>query len=75
MSNGKKITIFLADGLPKGIRHVKIDQWSGKAACGKPDAVHGETLAEFGTFPKVPGLRLSSVCSLQSLVFSLSLGN
>jgi hypothetical protein len=30
---GKKITIFLNDGLPKGIREVGIDQWSGKAIC------------------------------------------
>ena len=31
---GKKITIYLAHELPKGIREVKIDQWSGKAICG-----------------------------------------
>lgn len=31
---GKKITIFLAEGLPKGLREVKIDQWSGKGICG-----------------------------------------
>jgi len=30
----KKITVFLSEGLPKGIREVKIDQWSGKAVCG-----------------------------------------
>ncbi len=34
MNTGKKITIFLSDGLPKGIREVKIDQWSGKCLCG-----------------------------------------
>jgi len=28
---GKKITLFLAEGLPKGIRRVRIDQWSGLA--------------------------------------------
>ncbi len=27
---GKKITLFLADGFSKGIKGVKIDQWSGK---------------------------------------------
>jgi len=30
----KKITVFLLEGLPKGIREVKIDQWSGRAICG-----------------------------------------
>lgn len=30
----KKITVFLSEGLPKGIREVKIDQWSGRAICG-----------------------------------------
>ena len=34
MSSGKKITIYLADGLPGGIREVKIDQWSGRGICG-----------------------------------------
>jgi len=29
----KKISIFLIDGLPKGIRSVRIDQWIGKAIC------------------------------------------
>lgn len=29
----KKITIFLIDGLPKGLRSVRIDQWIGKAIC------------------------------------------
>lgn len=29
----KKITIFLNDGLPKGLRSVRIDQWIGKAVC------------------------------------------
>jgi len=34
MINSKKITLFLRDGLPKGLRESKIDQWSGKAiAC------------------------------------------
>ncbi len=28
-----KITVFLIDGLPKGIRSVRIDQWIGKAIC------------------------------------------
>lgn len=30
---GKKITLFLIDELPKGIREVRIDQWVGKAVC------------------------------------------
>jgi hypothetical protein len=30
---GKKITLFLVDDLPKGIREVRIDQWVGKAVC------------------------------------------
>mgnify|MGYP001604069686 CR=1 FL=1 len=30
----KKIILFLNDGLPKGIREVSIDQWSGGALCG-----------------------------------------
>lgn len=29
----KKITLFLIDGLPKGLRSVRIDQWIGKAVC------------------------------------------
>lgn len=29
----KKITLFLIDGLPKGLRSVRIDQWIGKAIC------------------------------------------
>lgn len=29
----KKITIFLIDSLPKGLRSVRIDQWIGKAIC------------------------------------------
>lgn len=39
MSIGKKITIFLAAGLPKGVREVRIDQWSGKAVCGPRNAL------------------------------------
>ncbi|MGA2813274.1 MAG: GIY-YIG nuclease family protein [Candidatus Acidiferrum sp.] len=34
MNSSKKITIYLADGLPGGIREVKIDQWSGRGICG-----------------------------------------
>jgi len=34
MNAGKKITIYLAEGLPGGIREVKIDQWSGRGICG-----------------------------------------
>jgi hypothetical protein len=34
MSSGKKITVYLAEGLPGGIREVKIDQWSGRGICG-----------------------------------------
>lgn len=30
----KKIILFLNDGLPKGVREVTIDQWSGGAICG-----------------------------------------
>ncbi|MEI6221591.1 MAG: GIY-YIG nuclease family protein [bacterium] len=29
----KKITLFLIDDLPKGLRSVRIDQWIGKAIC------------------------------------------
>lgn len=36
---GKKITIFLATGLPKGVREIRIDQWSGKAICGPRNAL------------------------------------
>lgn len=39
MQSGKKITIYLASGLPKGVREVKIDQWSGKAICGPRNAL------------------------------------
>ncbi len=34
MVMSKKITLFLNDGLPKGIREISIDQWSGRAICG-----------------------------------------
>ena len=34
MTKGKKITLFLNDELPKGIREITIDQWSGCAICG-----------------------------------------
>jgi len=30
---GKKITLYLVDNLPKGLRSVRIDQWIGKATC------------------------------------------
>lgn len=46
--NGKKITIFLSTGLPKGIREVKIDQWSGKAVCGPRN-----TLKEIISLPEI----------------------
>lgn len=39
MISSKKITIFLATGLPKGVREVRIDQWSGKAICGPRNAL------------------------------------
>jgi len=29
----KKITLFLIDDLPKGLRSVRVDQWVGKAVC------------------------------------------
>ena len=31
--NSKKITIFLVEGLPRGVRELKIDQWSGRGVC------------------------------------------
>jgi hypothetical protein len=34
MAFGRKVTIYLADGAPSGIRHVEIANWSGQAiAC------------------------------------------
>ena len=34
MAFGRKLTIYLADGTPSGIRHVEIANWSGQAiAC------------------------------------------
>lgn len=48
MNQGKKITIFLTSGLPKGVREVKIDQWSGKAVCGPRNA-----LADIISLPEV----------------------
>ena len=39
MNAGKKFTIYLATGLPRGVREVKIDQWSGKAVCGPRNAL------------------------------------
>jgi len=34
MAFGRKVTIFLSDGAPSGIRHVEIANWSGQAiAC------------------------------------------
>lgn len=48
MNQGKKITIFLSAGLPKGVREVKIDQWSGKAICSPRN-----TLADIITLPEI----------------------
>lgn len=48
MNIGKKITIFLATGLPKGVREVRIDQWSGKAICGPRNA-----LSEIISLPEI----------------------
>ncbi|MBI2639490.1 MAG: GIY-YIG nuclease family protein [Candidatus Sungbacteria bacterium] len=48
MNQGKKITIFLAAGLPKGVREVRIDQWSGKAICGPRNALN-----EIITLPEI----------------------
>ncbi|MDP3726301.1 MAG: hypothetical protein Q8R36_03840 [bacterium] len=31
---GKKITVYLKEGLPRGVREVQIDGWLGKAVCG-----------------------------------------
>jgi hypothetical protein len=39
MNAGKKFTIYLATGLPRGVREVKIDQWSGEAICGPRNAL------------------------------------
>lgn len=42
MSNnsGKLINLFLNDGLPKGIREISIDQWSGKAITGPRNKIN-----------------------------------
>lgn len=36
----RKITIFLADGLPGGIREITIDQWSGRGLCSPRHRIH-----------------------------------
>jgi hypothetical protein len=33
MAEASKITVFLKDGLPRGIREISLDQWSGRALC------------------------------------------
>lgn len=48
MQKSKKITVFLNDGLPKGIREITIDQWSGRAICGPRNKIE--------EMSKVPGL-------------------
>ncbi len=48
MRTSKKITIFLSAGLPKGLREVKIDQWSGKSICGPRNALN-----EIITLPEI----------------------
>ncbi len=42
-TTGRKIIIFLKEGLPKGLREARIDQWSGKAICG-PRSKLGEII-------------------------------
>lgn len=65
----RKITLFLADGLPKGIQEVTIDQWSGRGLCAPrhridallstPELAEGAAVyfliggAEAGGLPKV----------------------
>lgn len=51
MNPGKKITIYLTNGLPKGVREVKVDQWNGKAICGPRNA-----LAEIVSLPEIDGV-------------------
>lgn len=48
MQNSKKITLFLNDGLPKGVREISIDQWSGRVICGPRNKIE--------EMSKVPGL-------------------
>ncbi len=38
-TSGRKLIIFLKEGLPKGLREARIDQWSGKAICGPRNKV------------------------------------
>lgn len=48
MAVPQKITVFLVAGLPRGLREVKIDQWSGKAICGPRNS-----LSEIVQLPEV----------------------
>jgi len=43
---GKKITLFLIDDLPKGLRSVRIDQWIGKAVCAPRGNIKGVDYSE-----------------------------
>jgi len=50
---GKKLTVYLANGIPTGIRHVEIANWSGQAiACPR------SRLKELGEWPEAsrPGV-------------------
>lgn len=42
----QKITLFLVDGLPKGVRYATINQWSGKVTAGPRNKLN-ETVAIF----------------------------
>lgn len=44
----KKITLFLIDGLPKGIRSVRIDQWIGKALCAPRGSIKKIDYSDIG---------------------------
>jgi hypothetical protein len=48
MNKSKKITLFLIDGLPKGVREISIDQWNGRAICGPRNKV-----ADILSFPEL----------------------
>ena len=43
----RKITLFLASGLPKGVRSASIDQWSGRSVAGPRNKLD-ETISLFG---------------------------
>lgn len=47
--NSKKISIYLHEGLPRGVRYAGIDQWSGRAIAGPRNDLNGilSLLAEY----------------------------